>query len=209
MNELKYTEIIDISLEITPSLMVYPGNPLVEMTDSSSSTSELTKITFGSHTETHIDAPRHSKVSSKGIDTFPLDNFIGRVRVIDATHESEFISVDTVRNTKIQTGEKLLFKTQNSVKGFDAWRSDYIYLDGNAAEILADYDLKLFGIDWISVKQQGNPDNRAHTALLEKNIPILKGLDLSLVDPGEYNLIFLPLKLNGLDGAPGRAVLLK
>lgn len=201
--------IIDISLPINPNLMVYPGNPIVEFSDASSTTSDLTKLSLGSHTGTHIDAPRHSKVSDAGVDTYALEAFIGTARVIDATHESEYISVKTIEESEIKEGERVLFKTQNSIRGFQSWRSDYIYLHGDTAELLAKKKIKLFGLDWISVKQQGNPDNRAHTGLLENNIPIIEGLDLSMVFPGEYQLIFLPLNLGNLDGAPGRAVLIK
>ncbi len=202
-------KIIDISLPIKPRMMVYPGNPEVVFEPANSPTSELTKLSFGSHTGTHIDAPRHSKVSDAGIDSYELETFIGACRVIDATHESESISLKTITNNEIHSGERLLFKTQNSVIGFNAWRDDYIYLSGEAAEELARLDIKLFGLDWISVKQRGNPDNRAHTELLSKNIPILEGLDLSKVEPGEYELIFLPLSLADLDGALGRAILRK
>ena len=205
----KNKTIIDISLPIKPGMMVYPGNPAIEFNEASSSSSELTKITLGSHTGTHLDAPRHSKVSGEGIDTWELNRFIGPCRVIDVTHENEFISADTVKSIDPQPGQRLLFKTKNSLQGFDSWRSDYIYLDGDAAELLSQADIGLFGIDWISVKQQGNPDNRAHTSLLSKHIPILEGLDLSAVEPGEYDVIFLPLNLGSLDGGIGRAVLLQ
>ena len=206
---LENKKIIDISLPIKPGMVVYPGNPEIEFSDCSSSTSELTKITLGSHTGTHIDAPRHSKVSAAGINTWPLSRFIGPVRVIDATNDTEFISVKTVAAAAPQSDERLLFKTQNSIRGFESWRSDYVYLSGEAAEILAKSEIGLFGLDWISVKQQGNPDNRSHTELLGKNIPILEGLDLSNVEPGEYDLIFLPLSFGNLDGGIGRAVLIK
>lgn len=208
-NPLYNKTIIDISIKIVPGMIIYPGNPQVIFSESNSETSELTKIEFGSHTATHIDAPRHSKVSNDGINIFPLDSFIGPVRVIDATHESEKITLETVRGIDAQKSERLLFKTKNSELGFDKWRDDYVYLDGDAASFLASCDISLFGLDWISVKQKGNPDNRAHTELLQKNIPILEGLDLSNVKPGIYELIFLPLRLEDLDGAPGRAILLQ
>ena len=189
--------------------MVYPGNPQVIFSNASSSSSELTHLSLGSHTGTHVDAPKHSKVSADGVDSYSLESFIGPCRIIDATGETEFISTELVLKIKPQAGERLLFKTKNSLRGFDSWRSDYIYLSGNAAVELAKYDIELFGLDWISVKQQGNNDNRSHTELLAKNIPILEGLDLSQVKPGEYELIFLPLSLGNLDGALERAVLIK
>jgi arylformamidase len=202
-------KIIDISLTIKPGMMVYPGNPEIEFDNASSQTSELTKMTLGSHTGTHLDAPRHSKVSDAGIDLWPVETFICPARVIDATNETEYVSQETVVNADPKSGERLLFKTKNSKLGYAKWRSDYIYLHGDAAEELARREIALFGLDWISVKQKGGSDNRCHTALLEKQIPILEGLDLSSVEPGEYELIFLPLKLGSLDGGIGRAILRK
>jgi arylformamidase len=123
------------------------------------------------------------------------------------TGTAGMISVDDLKPLKIRKGERILVKTRNSAVGFDRFRNDYVYLAGNAAAYLATKDISLFGIDYISVKQRGGKDNRAHTALLEKGIVILEGLDLSNVLPGRYNLIALPLGFTGLDGAPARAVL--
>jgi len=207
--EIKNKKIIDISLNITEDLIVYPGNPPVEFSDASSETSELTKLSFGSHTGTHIDAPRHAKVNNDGIDSFPLSRFIGPCKVIDATSEDLSVSRELLEKHDIKKGDRVLLKTNNSIVGFNEWRDDYIFLSPDGASYLADRDVALVGIDWLSVKERGNPDNRPHTELLSKNIPILEGIDLSAVEPGQYNLIFLPLKMNGLDGAPGRAVLIE
>ena len=78
-----------------------------------------------------------------------------------------------------------------------------------AAAFLAKKRIALFGIDALSVKERGSLDNRPHTALLSRGIPIVEGLDLHRVSPGRYFLTVLPLKLSGLDGAPARAVLLR
>ena len=100
-------------------------------------------------------------------------------------------------------------KTQNSLRGFSEFREDSIYLDGDAAEYLAERGIILFGIDWLSVKKRGGGDARPHTSLLSVNIVIFEGLDLSGVEQGEYQFIGLPLKFTALDGAPSRAVLYK
>jgi arylformamidase len=99
-------------------------------------------------------------------------------------------------------------KTSNSLRGYDRFYADYVWLDGDAAIFLAGKGIALFGIDYLSVKQKGGADNRPHTALLDKDIVIFEGLDLSAVEPGRYFFAGLPLRLVGLDGAPARAVLL-
>jgi arylformamidase len=109
----------------------------------------------------------------------------------------------------IQSGERILFKTTNSQRGFETFYADYIFLSGDAAEYLAEKGVKLVGIDALSIKQKGSPDTRPHTVLLAKNIPILEGINLIAVTEGIYHLIVLPLKFMHIDGSPARAILLK
>ncbi|MFQ5452505.1 MAG: cyclase family protein, partial [Candidatus Paceibacterota bacterium] len=124
------------------------------------------------------------------------------------TRSSESISAADIVSKSIVKGERILAKTKNSQRGFDTFYKDYVYLSPEAAESLAELDIKLFGIDSLSVKQSGG-SNIPHTALLNRGIVIFEGLDLSRVDEGRYFLAALPLKLKGLDGAPARVVLLK
>lgn len=95
------------------------------------------------------------------------------------------------------------------MRGFDEFYSDFVYLSSEGAEYLADAGVTLVGIDYLSIKQKGSTDNRPHTLLLEKDIPIIEGIDLSQVEPGEYTIVAFPLKYIGIDGAPARVVLLK
>lgn len=201
--------IIDISWPLAQGVAVYPGNPELRIVPQAGKTSVHSKITIGSHTGTHIDAPRHVFRRGKGIDTVSLDALIGPCRVLDCTKAKSAITVADLQPHRILRGERILVKTKNSHLGHKVFYTDYVYLDGDAAEWLAARKIKLFGIDYLSVKQRGSADNRPHTALLGKNIPIIEGLDLHAVKPGKYQLIALPLKFVGLDGAPARAVLIK
>jgi arylformamidase len=108
----------------------------------------------------------------------------------------------------VQAGERLLFKTNNSIRGFNEFYDDYVFLESEAAQHLGAIRAALVGIDALSVKQRGSPDNTAHTALLEKSIPIIEGLNLVDVDAGEYTLCAFPLAFKDIDGSPARAVLL-
>lgn len=207
---MQYSKIIDISIPINKHTVVYPGNPAVEIEElkSQSSGSIISKITLGTHTATHADAQKHVIERGKPLETIPLDTFIGECRVIDCTEDNEFVSLKTIEQANIQQGERILLKTHNSIRGFSTFYEDFIYVSPEAASYLAER-VSLIAIDYFSIKQKGSKDNRPHTAFLEKNIPIIEGIDLSSVEPGVYTLVALPLKLTDIDGAPLRAILLK
>lgn len=201
-------KIIDVSWPLEPGIAVYPGNPELRITPQMGKTSVHSQIAIGSHTGTHIDAPRHVFARGKGIDAVSLDMLVGPCRVLDCTQAKVAVTVADLSSQRIARGERILVKTKNSRLGHQVFYTAYVYLDGDAAEWLAARRIKLFGIDYLSVKQRGSTDNRPHTALLGRGIPIVEGLDLKNVKPGRYQLVALPLKFVGLDGAPARVVLI-
>lgn len=206
-----FTNIIDISLPLSESTVVYPGNPKVkiETLKSETSSSILSQITLGSHTATHVDAPKHVSDQGAGVDQIKLKKLIGTCRVLDLTGVTKSIKAKNLEVAEIKDGERILVKTRNSQRGFSRFYDDYVYLSPEGATYLAQRDISLFGIDSLSVKQRGSSDNRPHTKLLKHGIVIFEGLDLSKVSEGEYFFIGLPLKFVGLDGSPSRAVLIK
>ena len=207
-----YKKIIDISLPIYPGMIRYPKNPAVRfkrIRGGGSHSSELTELALGSHTGTHVDAPRHVFKNKKTLDQLPISLFVGQCRVLDMTHVQYVIKVHDLQPKKIKRGERILFKTNNSTRGYKKFRSDFIALDGQAADFLAKKSVVLVGIDYLSVKKKGDKDRRAHLSLLEKNIVIFEGLNLSGVREGYYFFVGLPLKLIKTDGAPARVFLLQ
>jgi len=205
----KEMKIIDISREIKNSTPVYPGNPRVKITRHKGATSVHSEILLGSHTATHIDAPVHALKGGAGMDKLALEKFIGPCRVLDVSDAKDSVKIEDLKKYKIKKGERVLVKTSNSKRQFKKFYNDYVYLDGDAADYLARIGIILFGIDYLSVKKRGGKDNRPHTSLLKKSIPILEGLDLSKVQEGRYEFVGLPLKLGFIDGSPCRAVLIK
>jgi arylformamidase len=204
----KMSVIIDISLPVHPTMPIYPGNQQTSFdTIKKPSGSQLTTITIDSHAGTHIDAPVHAGLDGV-IEAFPLETFYGPCRVIELFN-TELIQAADLENEHIQSGERILFKTDNSLRGFNDFHESWTAVSTDAAEFLADKGVALVGIDWFGIKQKNAPDNRAHTALLEKNIPILEGIDLSNAEEGTYTLAALPIAYQGIDGAPVRAVLIK
>ena len=210
MTEFSYQKIIDISLPLNPRTMVYPGNPQIVFEPlKSGGGSQLTKITIGSHSGTHVDAPLHAISTGSSIDVYSLNSFVGPCRVIDVTESQESVQKSDLEKKSIVPKERILLKTQNSLRGYKTFLNDFTYISGEASKYLASKQTLLVGFDYLSVKKRGSPDNKSHTALLGKNIPIVEGLDLLKVEEGEYFLVVLPLKLTDLDGSPARAVLLR
>ena len=201
-------KIIDISLLLSDKTIVYPGNPEIKIATIPGKTSTHSEITIGSHAGTHLDAPKHVFENGAGVDKVDLNKIVGECRVLDMTRVKEVIGADDLKKEKIKKGERILVKTKNSKRGFEKFYDDYIYLGGEAAEFLAKKRIALFGMDYLSVKKRGGPDNRPHTELLRSGVVIFEGLDLSKVKPGKYFFVGLPLKFAGLDGAPARAVLI-
>lgn len=203
-------KIFDVSIALNNKTVVYPGNvPLTidvhhEMPEHAT---HLSKIVMGSHTGTHVDAPSHAVQGALSLDSIPLETFVGPCRVLDCTGSVGSVKIPDLKKFDVKRGERILVKTQNSILGFDTFRDDYIYLDGDSADYLSELGIALFGIDYFSVKQRGSKDQRPHTSLLAKNIPIIEGLDLSHVPAGSYILVCLPLKFIGIEGGPARVIL--
>lgn len=208
---MNYSQIIDISLPLHQGTIVYPGNPAIEIEEmgSAASGSILSKITFGSHTGTHIDAPKHVFSEGKPLDQIALEHFVGPCRVIDCTQDEVSVNKETLENQNIQKGERILLKTTNSQRGFNTFYEDFVFVSPEAAAYLAEKEVALVAIDYLSIKQKGSKDNTPHTNLLSKDIPIVEGVDLSKVEADEYFLVILPLKFMDRDGSPARAILMK
>lgn len=200
----------DLTLKLHPQIPVYPGNPELTFTPHNQlpqDSSNITLVQFGTHTGTHIDAPLHVKAGDIPVDQIPLETLVGTCRILDLSHVTDAVRIEHLQPYDIQPGERILTKTHNSIRGWDTFYDDYVYLHGDAADYLADIGIILYGIDYFSVKQRGSKDTRPHDSLLNNGIPVIEALDFSRVEEGTYNLTALPLPLQGLDGSPIRAIL--
>lgn len=197
-------EIIDVSVLIKTGMVTYPGDPGVELerVDSiaAGAPANLSKIDFGLHSGTHVDAPVHFVDTGPGVDELPLDALIGPCEVVEVP--------DLTRDSVVRApegAERLLFKTPNSALWErDEFAEEFVRLDGPAARLLVGRGVRLVGVDYLSVG-----DEDAHHALLGAGVVAVEGLDLRGVDPGTYELVCLPLRIAGADGAPARAVLIR
>jgi arylformamidase len=205
---------IDISVPLRNGMVTWPGDAPFERTSTlemaNGDQCNLSKISTTAHIGTHMDAPRHYLDGAAGIETMPIAASIGRARVIEI-QDPEAIRTSELERRHLAKGERVLFKTRNSGS---CWKTDhfqekYIYIQPEAAHFLAEIGIQTVGVDYLSVGgfQSGGPET--HRILLQAGIWIIEGLNLEHVEPGEYELICLPLKIIGGDGAPARAVLRK
>jgi arylformamidase len=202
----------DVSVPLQTGGVVYPGNPAirVELKEdmAKGASSNLSLLTFGSHSGTHVDAPSHMIPGAPGIDAVTLDVLMGRALLVDFPDDVLAITAEHLRAKPLAGHTRVLLKTRNSsfIRG-SAFKSDYTYLAPDGAEYLAELGVRLVGIDYLSIEQFHSGHHRTHKTLLSRGIAIVEGLDLSAPPSGVYELYCLPLKLVGIDGAPARAVL--
>ena len=206
-------KIYDISLSITPELPTWPGDAKIQLERTSSiaegAIANVTHISMGAHTGTHVDAPDHFLGNGQGVDQIPLDLLIGPAAVVQLP-DAETITADMLREAEIPTHiKRLLFKTRNSeywASGETEFQRDFMALSVDAAEYLVQRGVEVVGVDYLSVAPFDTPIP-THKTLLQAEVLVIEGLDLSEVPPGDYTLHCLPLKIAGADGAPARAVL--
>lgn len=202
---------IDISATIKSGMVHWPGDPKIKIKQIHSiaegATANVSHLSMGSHTGTHMDAPFHFLPKGKGIDAIALDATVGKARVIEI-HDRESIKADELKGHNIRSGERILFKTRNSRRcwGTDSFIKDFVYVSAEAAKFLAARKIKSLGVDYLSVGGYLKDGEATHHALLKAGIWIIEGLNLSKVKRGEHELICLPLKLLHGDGAPARAI---
>jgi len=172
----------------------------------------LSVYSMGAHSGTHIDAPMHFVATGAAIDRVPLDPLIGTARVIDIPDSVQAIDAGELNRHDWRGAQRVLFRTRSTLRGWmdsSAFHRDFAYIAPDAAQLLADAGVVLVGVDYISAEQFGAPAPRTHQILLGRGIPIVEGLDLRPVQAGDYDLIVLPIKVRGHEGAPARAIVRK
>ena len=207
-------KIYDITVPISNHIPIYAGDPTANVEAvtqiSAGAHANVSKMCFGVHTGTHVDAPNHFIEGRRRVDQLDLEKLIGKCRVIAIDDGEDAVLPKHLGDLK--GVERVLFKTRNSAFWSVAdtgFRTDFCYISPEAARMIADYGIKLVGIDYLSVEKFGSNDFATHITLLEKEVVIIEGVDLREVSPGDYELVCLPLKYLGGegDGAPARTIL--
>jgi arylformamidase len=202
-------KIHDVTAPLAPDVAAYPGDPPFEIR----STHRLadghpynaSRIALGAHVGTHVDAPYHFLADGATVDQLHLEILIGKARMVELPVHERIDRAD-LEALDLRDDIRVLLKTRLSGQK-PVSHGDHVYLTVDGANYLAQAGLKLVGIDTVSVDRVGSVDYPSHHALLEAGIIILEGLDLSGVEPGEYDMTCLPLLIVGGDGAPARVIL--
>ena len=210
---MKSKSLFDISRLIANNSTIYPGDAPIKMEPLCSiglgCPCNVTRLTnWSTHFLTHIDAPVHFIENGASLDQLPLQRFICDAVVVNITQDaitaSDFPSYVDMR------GKAVLFQTRNSlISTASPFDVNHVYVTKEAAERAVELGVNMVGIDYLSIDRFGDETYPAHYTLLGNNVLILEGLNLEAVDSGVYSLMALPLKIEGADGSPVRAVLAK
>ncbi len=207
-------QIYDISLTISPHIIVWPGDPNVVLERfekiEAGGDANVSRLELSAHTGTHVDAPYHFIPEGVSVEKLSLKTLIGRAYVLYLPDVNEITAAVLERSEIPPRTRRLLFKTRNSkywTRQPEEFQVDFVAISPDGAQFLVDRGVKLVGVDYLSVApyQNGRP---THEILLRAGIVVVEGIDLSKVSQGRYTLYCLPLKLAGADGAPARAILI-
>ena len=208
------SRVYDVSVPVRTGGLVYPGNPEIsielEQAIARGAGANVSAVSFGSHTGTHVDAPRHFIDDGGTVDVIPLERLIGPAIVIAFEDSLKSIGAGDLESRDLGSHKRVPLRTRNS--GFitdEEFHRDYTFLAPDGAEFLVSRGVELVGIDYLSIEQFHSGHHRTHRTLLSNGVVIVEGLNFADVPPGEYDFVCLPLRLEGLDGAPARAVLIE
>ena len=192
---------MDISIYLENRMQHWPGDPVPEF--------DRGRMNMHPHTGTHVDAPLHYVPGGDSMDAWTAEATVGPARVVQI--DAEAITADVLGALDLQRGERILFRTTNSESCWcgSCFRKRFVAVTPEGARVLADRGVRTVGIDYLSIGPYGESGDQTHRILLGAGIWVIEGLNLTGVDAGTYELICLPLRIRGGDGAPARAVLRK
>jgi arylformamidase len=202
--------IYDITVCLSNELPTFPGDPPVQIEPvtrlARGDDANVSRISISSHSGTHLDPPRHFSDQGISVDQIPLSLLVGEALLVEL-NGIQAIGRDELTQFPLKGENRLLLKTDNSrLWGNPAFSGDFTCLTVDGARYLVETGVKLVGIDYLSIERLDG-GGEVHRILLDNGVVILEGLNLTGVPGGNYELICLPLKIRGCDGAPVRAIL--
>jgi arylformamidase len=210
-------EIIDVTRTVDPKMLKWPDDAeppsqeFVTRTDNGDPAT-VSEWKMSSHTGTHMDARMHFIPGGWPMEALDLSRSVGLCRVVDLTHVEGHVGRADLEAAEVAGQARLLLKTRNSELGFmqrEEFEEGYSAISREAAEYLVEIGVETIGVDYLSVEPFEDAGFSTHHTLLGADVVILEGLVLAEVEPGEYFLACLPLKLAGSDGSPARAILIR
>lgn len=201
--------LIDVSMPIHEGMQVYKNNPekkpkFLVTADFPEKGLHETRIHLDVHTGTHIDAPLHMLQDGATIESVPLEQLVRNCYVYDLSHVKNAITAEDLASLDISAGEFVLLKTRNSFE--HEFNPEFVYVDETAAKLLSDVGISGVGVDGLGI-ERSQPGHPTHKALFAANAIIIEGLRLADVEEGPYEMMALPIALQGTDAAPARILL--
>ncbi|MBN1890477.1 MAG: cyclase family protein [Thermoflexales bacterium] len=208
-------KIYDVTLTISESLIVWPGDPAVHFSQPShldrGHLATVTRLDMGAHTGTHVDAPCHFIRGGASVDSLDMDVLVGPALLVHAP-AADVLSAAVLEQLSIPPGvQRVLFRTRNSdrwVRNEREFDQDFVAVAEDGARWLIERGIRLVGIDYLSIAPF-DALTPTHQALLGAGVIVIESLALGAVSPGLYQLVCLPLKIAGCDGAPARVILIE
>lgn len=203
-------KIIDVSRTLNPSIAVWPGDSpfakrsVLKIADGASV--NLTTLTVSAHTGTHVDAPYHFVESGATLEAVDLSAYWGLAQVVTVDKVGALVSADFAAYD-LTLAPRLLVRTPAQNVPHDVFSHDIAYPSPQLADWLGSLGIVLYGTDAPSMDATDSAEMPGHKALHHNNILILEGLDLTNAPDDLYELVAFPLKIEGGDGSPVRAVL--
>jgi len=202
---------IDVSLLIHEDMLFWPNDPKFEREWVSEISKgrhvNLSKLTLGSHTGTHVDAPFHFIADGKTVELLDIRKFYGVAKVFEVKNDKKIL-LSEIKDFDIEENDIVLFKTKNSKLLLEnRFHDDYVGLSLESAIYLAEKKIKTVGIDYLSIGPRGDEGREVHKVLLGNEIGIIEGLNLLNVKEGKYFIVALPLNIKGGEGSLVRAIL--
>ncbi len=203
---------IDISTPLQNGMVHWPGDPAfvatrkVDMADGN--VCNLTHLDMSAHTGTHMDAPLHFVRDGVSMDAMPLDAVVGPARVV-AIDDPVAIQPSELEKFDIRAGERIIFKTRNARRDWhdQPFDEDFVHISADAARYLVERQVKTVGVDYLSIGGYKTDGVECHQVMLGAGVWVIEGLRLNDIEPGDYELVCLPLHLMGAEGAPARAII--
>ena len=197
---------IDVSIPLEEGMTVWPGDTAFSFIPDgrikNGDNCNTSVITIPTHAGTHCDAPWHFEDDGKRLHVVDTQFFFGEAKLID-TGETDLVEAQHLGREPLP--ERILIKTKNSaIKPNSPFNESYVALSEEAAERLVEENVRLVGVDYLSVAPYKN-SAPVHHILLQNEIFIIEGLCLADFEAGNYSFIALPMALVGADGAPCRA----
>lgn len=207
----------DLTRLISEEMPVFPGEPRPQFEPIHTIEGDgvnVTRITLGSHTGTHVDAPSHFILGGAGVNMVPLESFVGEAAILDIPKRKDAPGISgqdlDAHLSQIKRGDIVLLHTGTGDRwSTSAQAGDFSYLDPSAAAWMVRHGVKCVGIDSFSVEKYGSKDGMAHKELLSNGVAIIENLgpNLKKFVGKRMFLVCLPLPLDGVDAAPARAIL--